>query len=207
MRKGIQLIVVLLVVTMLALPVSAASFTPSVEQKGAPTIGTMTNANNESVAAIVTDAEGNEVMSISSSSVMVTSVADIQDAPEEVQVVLEEAYKSIAESKNLEAAAPALAEALKETKSELTTSDLVVRDLIHVKLDEDVAQAIENGGNISLKFDLKMKSDELLIVMVYVDGEWIAIDADKVERNEDGEVTVTFDCPLGPIAFVVQKSE
>lgn len=207
MKKGIQLILVFLIVVMLALPVSAVSFTPSVEQKGAPVLGELTDASGAPAAAIVVDTDGNEIMSVSADSIAVTSVVDIQEAPEEVQVILEEAYKSISESKDLETAAPALKEALQQINPDLTVSDLVVCDLFHVAVGEDVAQTIENGGSIILKFDLNRKADELLIVMVYVDGEWIVIDADKVEINEDGEVSVAFDVPLGPIAFVVQKTE
>lgn len=207
MRKGMQLISILLIIAMLAIPAGAASFTPSVEQKGAPTLSELTDESGKSVAAIVTDAEGKEVMSVSSDSVTVTSVADIQEAPEEVQAAMEEAYKSISESKSLEVAAPALVDALEESESVLTVSDLVVRDLIHVAVDEDVAKAMEEGASITLKFDMGMEPDELLIVMVYVDGEWIVIDADKVEIHENGEVTVTFDGKLGPVAFVVEKTE
>ena len=85
MRKGMQLISILLIIAILAIPAGAASFTPSVEQKGAPTLSELTDESGKSVAAIVTDAEGREVMSVSSDSVTVTSVADIQEAPEEVQ--------------------------------------------------------------------------------------------------------------------------
>ena len=207
MRKGMQLISILLIIAILAIPAGAASFTPSVEQKGAPTLSELTDESGKSVAAIVTDAEGREVMSVSSDSVTVTSVADIQEAPEEVQAAMEEAYKSISESKSLEVAAPALVDALEESESVLNVSDLVVRDLIHVAVDEDVAKAMEEGASITLKFDMGMEPDELLIVMVYVDGEWVVIDADKVEIHENGEVTVTFDGKLGPVACVVEKTE
>lgn len=207
MRKAIQLISAILVAAMLVLPASAASFTPSVVQKGAPTMGTLTDASGNSVAAVVTDSDGKEIMGVSSDSVVVTSVADIQEASEEVQTVLEEAYKSISESKSLEEAAPALAAVLEESNSKLTVSDLVVRDLIYVSVDEEVEKVMEDGFSISLKFDLGIKDDDFLVVMMYVDGEWIVVDADKVEIDENGEVTVIFDGVPGPVAFVVEKTE
>ena len=65
----------LLMVSMLTVPVSAAGFTASVEQKGAP----VPNQKN----------------------VTVTALADLDKAPEKVQKVVEAAYKSIAEEKSV----------------------------------------------------------------------------------------------------------
>ena len=42
------------------------------------------------------------------------------------------------------------------------------------------------------------------MVMVFVDGEWVIVDAENVEFSEDEEVTVTFEA-VGPIAFVTEK--
>ena len=117
MKKAIQFICVLLVVAMLAIPVSAAGFTPSVEQKGAP-------------AAAEKD-------------VKVTALVDLAKAPAEVQKVVKEAQKSIADAKSVVKAAPAVAEALKETKSTVKAENLVVRDLFYVALDKDLAEGEE----------------------------------------------------------------
>ena len=82
MKKAIQFICVLLIVAMLAVPVSAAGFTPSVEQKGAP-------------AAAEKD-------------VTVTALVDLDKAPAEVKKVIEEAHKVIAEAKSVAEAVPAV---------------------------------------------------------------------------------------------------
>ena len=84
MRKAIQVICVLLIVAMLAAPASAAGFTPSVEQKGAP------------VAA--------------EKDVQVVALTDLENAPAEVKKVVEEAYKVIADAKSVVKAAPAVVE-------------------------------------------------------------------------------------------------
>lgn len=175
MRKAIQFVCALLVVAMLAVPVCAAGFTPSVEQKGAPTV--------------------------KEAGVTVTALADLDKAPAEVKKVVEEAAKVITDAKSLEEAVPTLADALKEMKVDVKASNLVVRDLFYVALDKELAE----GEEKTLTFKAEgVSADDFLMVMVYVDGEWVIIDADKVEVNANGEVKVTFEA-VGPVAFVTEK--
>lgn len=175
MKKAIQFVCVLLVVAMLAVPVSAAGFTPSVEQKGAPTV--------------------------QEAGVSVTSLADLSKAPAEVQKVVEEAAKVITDAKSLEEAVPTLADTLKAMNTTVKASDLVVRDLFYVALDKELAE----GEEKTLTFKAEgVSADDFLMVMVFVDGEWVIIDAEKVEVSAKGEVKVTFDV-VGPIAFVTEK--
>ena len=215
MKKLMQLISVLLIAAMLAIPAAAASFTPSVEQKGAPELGSLQDANGKKASVIVTDAQGEEILSAPVGSVKVTPLADLNKAAKEVKAVMEEAYGSLSGKKGLETAAPALkdalantkTDALANTKTDLKVSDLVVRDLVHVSVKNNVEKALVEGGNIRLKFDMGVKPSELLIVMVFVKGEWVVIDGDLVVIDEDGGVTVTFGNDLGPVAFVVPKTE
>ena len=175
MRKAIQIISVLLIVAMLAVPVSAAGFTPSVEQKGAPTVV--------------------------EKGVEVTALADLEKAPAEVKKAVEEAHKSIADAKDLVEAAPALKDALKEVAPNVKASDLVVRDLFYVALDKELAE----GEKKTVTFKAEgLEKDAILIVMVFVDGEWVVIDAEDVEITKDGEVKVSFEV-VGPVAFVTEK--
>lgn len=175
MRKAIQVICVLLIVAMLAVPASAAGFTASVEQKGAP---------------VVTE-----------KGVEVTALADLEKAPAEVKKAVEEAHKVIADAKSVAEAVPAVAEALKEMKADVKAENLVVRDLFYVELDKELAEGEEK--TITFKAEGLKKAD-FLMVMVFVDGEWVVLDADKVEITKNGEVKVTFDV-VGPVAFVTEK--
>ena len=160
---------------MLAIPVSAAGFTPSVEQKGAP------------VAA--------------EKDVAVTALVDLAKAPAEVKKAVEEAHKVIADAKSVAEAVPAVAEALKEMKSTVKAENLVVRDLFYVALDKELAEGEEKV--VTFKAE-GIEKGSFLMVMVFVDGEWVVLDADKVEITKNGEVKVTFDV-VGPIAFVTEK--
>ena len=174
MRKAIQFISILLIVSMLALPVSA-EVRPSVEQKGAPTVV------EQGVTA--------------------TSLADLDKAPAEVKEAVEEAAKVITEAKTLDQAVPTMAQTLKEMKADVKVENLVVRDLFHVSLDKELAAGEEK--TITFKAD-GLKKTDFLLVMVYVDGEWVILDRDKVEITKDGQVKVTFDV-VGPVAFVTEK--
>ena len=61
MKKFAMFLSVLLIAVTLAAPVSAAvNFNPSVEQKPAPTVDTVTDANGNEVSAIIRDQDGNE---------------------------------------------------------------------------------------------------------------------------------------------------
>ena len=175
MKKAIQLICVLLVVAMLAVPASAAGFTPSVEQKGAPTV--------------------------KEAGVTVTALADLSKAPAEVKKIVEEAAKVITDAKSLEEAVPTLADTLKAMNTTVKASDLVVRDLFYVALDKELAE----GEEKELTFKAEgISADDFLMVMVFVDGEWVIVDAEKVEVSANGEVKVMFDV-VGPIAFVTEN--
>lgn len=173
MRKAIQFICVLLVVAMLAIPASAAGFTPSVEQKGAP------------VAA--------------EKGVAVTALVDMEKAPAEVKKAVEDAQKSIVDAKSVVAAVPTLADFLKEVAPNAKAENLVVRDLFYVELDKELAEG--ETKTVTFKTEGVEKGD-VLIVMVFVDGEWVIIDADKVVV-ENGSVKVDFDV-VGPVAFVTE---
>lgn len=175
MRKAIHIICALLIVATMVLPAAAAGFTPSVEQKGAP-------------ATVEKD-------------VKVTSLADLSNAPAEVKKAMEDAQKSITEAKSITDIAPAVADVLKTVAPNVQASNLVVRDLFYVSLDKELAKGEEK--TITFKAE-GITKDSVLIVMVFVDGEWVVIDSKNVEITKDGQVKVTFDA-AGPVAFVTTK--
>lgn len=175
MRKAIQIICALLIIATMVLPASAAGFTPSVEQKGAP-------------VTVEKD-------------VTVTALVDLDKAPAEVKKAVEDAQKSIVDAKSVAEAAPAIVDVLKTVAPTAKASDLVVRDLFYVALDKELAAGEEK--TITFKAE-GIEKDSVLIVMVFVDGEWVVIDSKNVEITKAGQVKVTFDT-VGPVAFVTTK--
>lgn len=223
MKALCKVITVVLAVLMLAIPVSAANFTPSVEQKGAPEIVTTEKTDGTAIVAVIEDPDGQDVHDVTPAEIVVTPVADSKKASKAVRKELEEAYESVSKAKSLDEVVPDLDKALEEHKdamkealggkldkkvADMKVSDLVVRDLVNVSLTETAANKLKQTGNsVKLMFKMDMKPDDFLMVMRYVDGEWVVMEAEKVEILEDGSVTVQFDEEVGTIAFVVQKSE
>lgn len=195
MKKTITSICTVLTAAMLVLPVSAAKYTPSVTQKGAPT-----------AAAFTPSVQQKGAPTVEQTGVRVTALVDLSKAPKEVQETVEEAYKIIAEAESLEEAVPTLADVLKEMDTDLTAEDLVVRDLFYLELEKELEETLEKEKEVAISFEVEgMEKDDFLMVMVFVDGEWVIVDAENVEFSEDEEVTVTFEA-VGPIAFVTEKN-
>lgn len=194
MKKTITSICAVLTAAMLVLPVSAAKYTPSVTQKGAPI-----------AAAFTPSVQQKGAPTVEQTGVRVTALVDLSKASKEVQEAVEEAYKVIAEAESLEEAVPTLADVLKEMDTDLTAEDLVVRDLFYLELEKELEETLEKEKEVAISFEVEgMEKDDFLMVMVFVDGEWVIVDAENVEIGEDETVTVTFEA-VGPIAFVTEK--
>lgn len=194
MKKTITSICAVLTAAMLVLPVSAAKYTPSVTQKGAPT-----------AAAFTPSVQQKGAPTVEQTGVRVTALVDLSKAPKEVQETVEEAYKVIAEAESLEEAVPTLTDVLKEMDTDLTAEDLVVRDLFYLELEKELEETLEKEKEVAISFEVEgMEKEDFLMVMVFVDGEWVIVDAENVEMSEDEAVTVTFEA-VGPIAFVTEK--
>ena len=194
MKKTITSICAVLTAAMLVVPASAAKYTPSVTQKGAPT-----------AAAFTPSVQQKGAPTVEQTGVRVTALVDLSKASKEVQEAVEEAYKVIAEAESLEEAVPTLADVLKEMDTDLTAEDLVVRDLFYLELEKELEETLEKEKEVAISFEVEgMEADDFLMVMVFVDGEWVIVDAENVEIGEDETVTVTFEA-VGPIAFVTEK--
>lgn len=209
MKKTIRVLAAVLVVAAMSVSVCAENFTPSVEQKGAPSVVTVKDSNQNDVVALIQDESQNEVYGVPAGKLIVTPFAEAEKAGAEIEKMLTDAYKQITEAKTLGDLTTDLNDAVAKLKEEmgikeLKVEDLVVRDLIDVSLDAELkAQYLKDGNTISVTFDLGMKADEpLLVLHNYEADKWEVIANDHVVRHENGNVTVTFDS-LSPVAFVV----
>jgi len=179
MRKVIQFISVLLVAVLVTVPVCAATKSPT--QSGAPAV--ISPAQNGAPVAEV--------------KATVTPLVELDKAPAEVKAAMEAANEALAEGDLSKVAA--VTTALAENKSEVKAENLVVSDLFYVSVEENA------NKEVTLTFKVSgIKAGQYLMVMVFIDGEWVVIDEDKVLMTKDGEVTVTFD-QVGPVAFIVEK--
>ena len=193
--------------------VCASNFNASVEQKGAPQIVETMNTENQSVAAIIKDAQNVELQGVPVGDLIVTPLADIKEeekqVSEAIKKALEAAYEQIVSVKTLDELTEELPAALEAVNKALNTSyqaeDLIVRDLIDVSLSEGYQQYLTDGNSITVIFDLKVNAEEALLVLHNYEGDkWEVIDNDNVKILDNGHVEVTFNS-LSPVAFVVTK--
>ena len=179
MKKIVVILSAILLVVALAVPSFAASFT--VEQKGAPTV----------VSA--TDADGN---AFADGEVIVTPVSAADSADAAIADGLKAAYEQIKAAATLTDIAPSIGDYLKEIGSEASVEDLVVRDLF----DVSVTGAAAESSPITVRFNLGLSQSATLIVLHNYEGSnWEIIPKDRVKQNADGTVDVTFDS-FSPVA-------
>ena len=211
MKKLALFLSVLLIAVTLAAPVSAAvNFTPSVEQKPAPTVDPITDSNGNQVSAIIRDQNGEEVhgVSIDSGELIVTPISQASQAAQAISEMLTNAYEQIQQADTIADLVPTIGEFLQTIGSAAQVADLVVRDVFDVSLTGTAAEYLaQEGNNITLRFDVGVAPSATLIVLHNYEGSnWEIIPDDRVVQNADGTVDVTFDS-LSPIAFVVDSTE
>lgn len=211
MKKLALFLTVLLIAVTLAAPASAAvNFTPSVEQKPAPTVDTVTDSNGNQVSAIIRDQNGEEVhgVSIDSGELIVTPISQASQAAQAISEMLTNAYEQIQQADTIADLVPTIGDFLQTIGSASQVADLVVRDVFDVSLTGTAAEYLaQEGNNITLRFDLGLAPSATLIVLHNYEGSnWEIIPDDRVVQNADGTVDVTFDS-LSPIAFVVDSTE
>ena len=211
MKKLALFLSVLLIAVTLAAPASAAvNFTPSVEQKPAPTVDPITDSNGNEVSAIIRDQNGEEVhgVSIDSGELIVTPISQASQAAQAISEMLTNAYEQIQQADTIADLVPTIGDFLQAIGSASQVADLVVRDVFDVSLTGTAAEYLaQEGNNITLRFDLGLAPSATLIVLHNYEGSnWEIIPDDRVVQNADGTVDVPFDS-LSPIAFVVDKTE
>ena len=196
MKKMIHALSIVLIVAMLSVTVFADSYVPSIEQKSAMRV--------YSVSATLADGTKQE---LKTADIVVTALADGEKLAKVDQELLDKAYDSVLDAGSLEKAAPKLAQMLKDAK--LNVDDFVVRDLIYVQfLNEALKQ---DGVKVTVRFDLKVEKDAQVLAMRYVPAEkdtyeWAPIALEDVTVNKDGTVDVVLDGE-GPVAFLVKRAK
>lgn len=223
MKKTIALLTAGVLAAAMITPALADSFTSSVEQKDAPVIVAPKNDTEIKVAvAIVEDEKIDDVIKeIPVEAVQVTAVSNLEKAPKAVQEEMTKAYESISTAGSLEKAVPQLEEAVKEqikvmqeaavaaakpasTVKEVKAENLVIRDLIHIDLKPEYLKQIDKEQSVRFCVDLKLEENAFLMVMVFVDGEWVIVSPENVRILPTGEAVVALN-QLGPVAFIVEK--
>ena len=190
MKKFASLLMAALLMVAMALPASAVDFTPSVQQKPAPSVETVTDASGNEVSAIIQDASGNEVHGVTADQMSITPVSGAANAPAEIREQLEAAYEQIQNAASVADLVPDVdvASLLSAMGSSSSVEDLVVRDVFDVSVSGEAAEFLAQEGNaITIRFQLNIApSSTLLVLHNYEGSNWEVIDDDKVVINNDG---------------------
>ena len=184
--------------------------TPSVTAKVAPEVVAVTDSRGNQVDAIIRDADQGEVIGVLTGALEVTAYVERETKSEEIEQNLTLAYEQVQE-KPLEELTDNLDGYLEENSDGVTTEDLIVADVFDVTLEGTYENYLDQPGNtLTIIFRTDWPEDRFLIVMynchVTESDHWEIISPEKVVRNGDGTLSVTFDT-LCPVLFVADKSE
>ena len=187
MKKIATLLLAVVLVAAMAVPAFAASFTPSVENKGAPTVED----------AVIYKPEGTIETTVPTGDLIVTPVqdrntTDYTDGGERLRAV----YDKL-QSYSLRSLCKVSA------IGGVPVDDLVVRDLFDVGLTGNYANYFETEGNY-LKITFKVSDASSLVgaSLFSVNGEeWSILEGTDMVKNADGTVTLTI-YKMGVVAFL-----
>ena len=200
MKKVLSIVLAMLICASLVFTAFAAedTFTPSVTAKPAPDVVTKDETTGTPVVEVLNDKD-ELVATFEPIHVVVTPVSEAgeEHVDEEVSKILTEIYEELsAPETKLSEAMPALAEIV----TDFDVNDLVIKDLFHIAISEELAKALEGGNVLELTLDAKIAPNQFVVVMVYVDGEWIPV---EFVVNEDGTITCTLEV-VGVVAILTR---
>ena len=209
-RFAAGLMAAIAVMSTLTVSAFAEKFTPSVTQKGAPSVVQVKNSAFEDVSAIIENDQMEEVAGVPEGDLIVTPVAKAEEAQETIRDNLENAYQQLDAAKDLSKIAPELKDKVArlneaaDNGKKIKVKDLVVRDLFDVSVSGRYQEILNREENhITIRFQVDLDPDETLIVLHNHEGDhWEVISDDAIERHKNGDVSITF-TSLSPIAFVV----
>lgn len=202
-KKIIPMLLAVVLVVAMSIPAMAAEFTPSVENKPAPEVVTQTDSTGNESAAIIYDANGNEVAGIPEGDLTVTPVSASEAPSAEIREKLEAAYEQLQSVSSLTELSSDLEAVIKEYSPDITVEDLVVRDLFDVMVQGTYAEYLSQEGNsITIRFKLTADADSLTAVLHNMEGTtWETVTNDRITRNKDYTADVVF-YELSPVAFL-----
>lgn len=193
MKKKLVVILALVLCVAIALPVAAVAsgFVPSITYKGGPRIGGARLVNTDGTVLPGMEDIG--------SCVVVTTIEQARD--KETDIMQEERDLLIE-----------VYEKLEKTEMTLPVKEAhVIRDLVDISFMHGACRQdnthggkhdslLEKGVFLDLTLDLGIEANAKLMVLTYVDGEWVEVE--RVENNGNGTVRCLFE-DICPVAFVV----
>ena len=203
MKKILICLVVALLCVSMAAPAYATDFTPSVENKPAPSIVPVIDEDGNPRPGVILDEDGNIISYLDEDCLVMTSVADADistEIPKDAKNLLLWLYQQLVKGD--------MKMPYELHNPTYGPDDMAIRDLFDVTfLCGDHPEMLEAVGVVLvLTFDLGVKPDQDVSVMTYKeeDGGWA--DIHDITNNGDGTVTCVFE-HLCPVAFSVATGD
>ncbi len=192
MKKIAALLLSVVLVAATAVPAFAAGFTPSVENKGAPTV--------VDGSATIYKPNGEKETDVPNGDLIVTPVKDKNTT----------SYKDVGDRLN------AAYNKLKRTSLRslcgvstiggVSVDDLVVRDLFDVTVTGNYTGKLGNGNYLKITFKVSDASSLVGALFSKNGDEWNIIDGTKMVKNADGTVTITIE-DIGVVSFLYDNGK
>lgn len=198
MKKLMSMILALALAAALTVP-ALASFTPSVENKGAPTVIEATFADG-------TDATGY---------IRVTAFGQRgthDDAAAAIKQMLEDAHKDVKNAGTLDKLNADVNALLAKDHPGVKAEDLIVSDLFdvsYVDANGNVADLPANLAPVTITFRLTVPVEDVLLVLHKENNdnwELMNMDSTRVQKLSKDTVKITFNS-LSPVVFAIDSAE
>jgi len=202
-KRIISLTLVLIICMSMTCIASAAVFTPSVENKGAPAVVELEDKNGNTAVARLNGGVPEDATFISGEFLVVTAVVDAKTSariPDASKEALLDVYNGL---QNGSITMPF--EELDVEKAD----NLVIRDLFDVSWTDaggsDFKDLLDaEDVSLEMTFEMDIVADKKVYVMVYKNNGWKQIK--QVTNNGNGTITCVFE-HLCPVAVIVEGSE
>jgi len=208
--KKLIFTILILILALVPSVCSAATTVPSVEAKQAPELVAQTDKDGNECAAVIIDKDGNIVQGLGWLEVIITPLAEADNAPLiEIRDELKEAYIQIQSANDLGELTEGIIAALEQFKKTTTNSyykdanldTLVVSDLFDVTVVGNGVEILKlEGFRIMIRIKTTIKPGEMYFVLHNLhDDYWEVVE--DTDLAEDGTLTFIAE-DLSPFAIV-----
>lgn len=199
-----SLVAVVLLLCIFVLPVSAAEFTPSAEEKDGPGLVGVPG-EGKGVVGIIHNGNGHGVDKVLEDEVLITPIkdADKEGLPEEIKSALEESNKEL-EEKDLDELVPGFEQLWNNLTEGAPLDNAVISNIFDIRVIGDKEALLDGEHSLTISFKLQGITAEdyfLLIGKNLEDGTWSNV---EYTISEDGVITVTITKET-PFAVVVDN--
>lgn len=190
MKKLMTLLLTLALAASLTVP-ALATFTPSVENKGAPAVVSVDGVDAGHIRVTAYGERGTH-----------------DAAAVTIKQILEDTHKNVKDAGTLDKLSADVNTLLAKDHPDVKAEDLIVSDLFDVSYVENGAVAPLNQ-KVTITFKLTVPVENVLLVLHKTSGgdwELMNMDSSKYQKLDKYQVKLTFDS-LSPVVFAIDSAE